>query len=121
MPLTTSQRLEQKAKIGWACFFKSENQQHKIHQQYLAKINNFQEKLKAIEESNQIPNHIILEITGLYDDMKKVVDCPICLEVIPNDKIKFTSCGHKYCEPCLKQLKSQPSPKCAMCRKKIWK
>ena len=121
MPLTPIQKLEKKAKMGRAAFFQSENKQHEIHQSYLYRINEFQQKLKDIEESNEIPNHIISEITSLYTDMKKVVDCPICLEVIPNDKIKFTGCGHKYCESCLLQLKAQNNPKCAICRKKIWK
>ena len=51
----------------------------------------------------------------LYKEMKKSVECPICMEII-GDKLKITNCGNKYCENCYDKLDI-----CAICRKQIYK
>lgn len=42
--------------------------------------------------------------------------CAICLETISNPSV--TSCGHVFCEPCIKELDSR-NINCAMCRAKF--
>jgi len=115
-------RLEKKSKIGWACFFKSENNNHRIHTEYCDKIFQLNNKLKDLTqlENQGIPIHIVSELKELYDLSKKEISCPICLDTIETNNIKFSSCGHKYCNNCLEQLKAQNNPKCAICRRKIY-
>ena len=60
------------------------------------------------------------EIKDIYKTIKKQIECPICLENIEIDDMKFSSCGHKYCETCLNKLKSEDPAKCAICRRKIY-
>ena len=113
-------RLERKAKMGWAAFFQSQNRNHDVHIAYMNKINNLQNKIQELSKLKDIPVHILNELVELYDIAKKEVECPICLEIIPTDKIKFSSCGHKYCEVCLNTLKSQNPSKCAICRRRLY-
>jgi len=47
-------------------------------------------------------------------ELKKSVECPICLDVIAVGTLKISGCGHKYCSECFPQL-----DKCAICRRKI--
>lgn len=113
-------RLEKKAKRGWAAFFQSENRHHDNMLGYCEKNQYLQKKLEELNKDTNIPDHISNEIKELYDLVKKEVSCPICLDVIPTKDIKFTSCGHKYCDECLKKLKTMPNRKCAICRRKIY-
>lgn len=115
-------KLEKKAKVGWASFFRCQNDNHEIHIKYMNKINALQDNINDFstkKNAPRIPVYILNELVELYDIAKKEVECPICLEIIPTDKIKFSSCGHKYCEVCLNTLKSQ-NPKCAICRRRIY-
>ena len=117
-------RLNKKAKIGWACFFQSSNENHNIHMEYMSKINSMRLALEGmgqkLSEQKSAPIHLQNELKELYEFSKKEVSCPICLEVIEINQIKFSTCSHKYCETCLNQLKAQPQPKCAICRRKIY-
>tara|TARA_R110000824_G_scaffold340739_4_gene527246 strand:- start:2192 stop:2554 length:363 start_codon:yes stop_codon:yes gene_type:complete len=117
---TNNTYLEKKAKRGWAAFFQASNKNHEVHMSYMLKLNFLQDKLEEVNEATEIPLHISNELKELYNVVKKEVSCPICLDLIPTDNIKFTSCGHKYCEECLTTLKSQNNPKCALCRRKIY-
>tara|TARA_Y100000389_G_C17052679_1_gene313521 strand:- start:56 stop:394 length:339 start_codon:yes stop_codon:yes gene_type:complete len=62
--------------------------------------------------------HILNELRELYKRFRVDVECPICLEVIDEENLKFSSCFHKYCANCLDKLK-QTTNKCAVCRKKF--
>ena len=60
----------------------------------------------------EFPFHLLDEMSDELKDnkqMKKYVECPICLEII-GDRLKITNCGHKYCETCYDKLDS-----CAIC------
>lgn len=114
-------RLQKKAKMGWAAFFQASNQNHRIHIEYMAKLNAMRLALESMEERvADAPTHLQNELKELYEFSKKEVSCPICLEVLEVNDIKFSTCSHKYCEGCLNQLKSQPQPKCAICRRRIY-
>ena len=113
-------RLERKAKRGWAAFFQSQNKDHEVHMRYVDKINILREKIADLSELKDIPVHILNELKELYEIAKKEISCPICLDVIEVNNIKFSNCGHKYCEGCLNTLKSQNPSKCAICRRRIY-
>lgn len=121
---TEINRLNKKAKMGWAAFFQSENKNHNIHLEYISKLNAMRLALEnmgqKLSEASSSPIHLQNELKELYEFSKKEVSCPICLEVLPTNEIKFSTCSHKYCESCLNQLKSQPQPKCAICRRRIY-
>jgi len=48
----------------------------------------------------------------------KKFECPICLEVVNQDTIKITHCGHIYCIDCLVQVK-ETMKKCSLCLKML--
>jgi hypothetical protein len=67
-----------------------------------------------------IPPFVLEELTDLLKELKKKIDCPICLDVINAGDIGISKCGHKYCKTCLERLKTT-TKKCAICRRKICK
>ena len=117
-------RLNKKAKIGWACFFQSQNRNHELHLSQMDRVENLSNKINklndTLENAPGIPSHIANELKELYEITKKEVSCPICLEILTTDEIKFSSCSHKYCESCLNSLKAQNPSKCAICRRRIF-
>lgn len=106
--------LIKKSKVGWAAFYKSETQAHQ-------KINGLYSQIKLLktningEDEGAIPDFMKNEIKELLKELKKEIECPICYEELKSDEIKFSSCGHKYCESCLSKINE-----CAICRKKIY-
>jgi len=100
-------------KYAWYMYFKSQEEEHI---RIIAKIQ-IVEKTINIEE---VPEMIKNELKEMYEIMKKQIECPICYDEIGAKDIGFSSCGHKYCNDCLKKLKEQRQPKCAICRKKIY-
>lgn len=77
-----------------------------------------------------IPEHIKTELKEMAKAIRKKWECPVCLDMIDpapgagehpgTDKtLEITNCGHYYCLQCLKNIKRQPEPKCAVCRRKI--
>ena len=114
------QQLITKSKQGWACFYKAEQRNHQLLNENLMKCKKIEEKMKEeIRQQfgeKQIPDFIKNEITEMIKELKKQIECPICYEELPADKIKFSSCGHKYCETCLSKIND-----CAICRKKIYR
>ena len=54
----------------------------------------------------------------LMIELKKKIECPICLDIIDPENLGISKCGHKYCKGCLdKQIET--TNKCAMCRKTL--
>lgn len=49
-------------------------------------------------------------------NLSGIVKCPICLELVPNNDIHSTHCGHLYCGPCIKNV-IKTRKKCPMCNK----
>ena len=104
--------LEKKSKVGWALFYQSSEDYHELFLEYHRRVKELEDKIK--DES--VPQFIIEEIKELYKDLNKSLECPICFETLETKDIKFSSCGHKYCNTCLKKLNE-----CAICRRKIYK
>jgi hypothetical protein len=112
-------RLEKKAKIGWACYFK-ERELHLENIQVLhEKIVKFKEeieKTRTTKENEVFPIFVQNEIRELYSLVNKELECPICLDTIKKEELVFSPCGHKFCDDCYKKIDN-----CAVCRKKIWR
>jgi len=113
-------QLERKAKVGWACFYRAEQTNHRLHMEYMADIKNLQGQLELLsgQQSQEIsiPPFIHEEIRNLLKKTSDEISCPICLEELEVEQIKFSSCGHKFCESCLSKI-----DECAVCRRKLYK
>ena len=59
-------------------------------------------------------------MNSLSNDLNENDDetCPICMDVIPEDNMGVTACGHIYCYDCL-QMVLQRSNKCPYCKQDI--
>ena len=75
------------------------------------------ERVVETKKINQIPQHIKDLLISNMKEQNKTYDCPICMDTIKPEDIKFTGCGHMYCQGCLTRLKEQG--KCAVCRESI--
>lgn len=125
MPTTTEQKLHNKIKsldkqksFAFAMYY---NECKKEHIDYIELYEKHKSMFEELEQLTEPPKHIINELKELYEKEKKIIDCPICLEIIPTEDISFSTCLHKYCKNCLETLQNQTEPKCAVCRKKLYK
>ena len=66
------------------------------------------------EVDGGIPEFVLNEFREMVATLKRSVECPVCFDEMEADDIKFSNCGHKYCESCLARLDT-----CAICRKPI--
>jgi hypothetical protein len=110
--------LVKKSKMGWASYFRElENSQNNavIIWQVVNKVNK-----EVNEEGNELTDYAQGQIQELLIQLKKQIECPICLEVINPKEVVMTNCGHKYCKQCLNTIKTGAKPECAVCRQKIW-
>ena len=111
--------LEKKSKVGWAKYYKSEQASHILMTHHMEKMKEMEEKMKEQNIYNNdiwnIPEFVKNEMKDMIKELKKEIECPICLTELKSDEIKFSSCGHKYCASCLAKI-----DECAICRKKIY-
>ena len=106
--------LIKKSKAGWASFYRAEADAHQRDTLYLEAIHDL--KLKLEETETEFPAFVANELRDLMISLKKQIECPICMDELDAKDIKFSSCGHKYCQTCLSKL-----DECAVCRKTIYK
>ena len=103
-------KLRKQKAYAWAKFYQSSQE---LHHHILYHHNTIQQ---VREEVRDLPNHLVVEIEKMVIELKKKLECPICLDIIDEGKLKITGCGHKYCEDCLSKI-----DKCAICRRNIRK
>jgi hypothetical protein len=124
MSKTLSEReyknLIKKSKQGWAVFYKTQTECHDLISGQMFRIRMLEKSIEEsdanqYERSQEVPRFITDEIKSLIGELKKEIECPICYEELKSDEIKFSSCGHKYCQDCLSKINE-----CAICRKKIY-
>ena len=72
----------------------------------------YRQNLRVLEHQDELPIHLVNEIEQMSNKLRIQIQCPVCLQVIENGKLKISICGHKFCDQCFTQL-----DKCAMCRK----
>jgi late competence protein required for DNA uptake (superfamily II DNA/RNA helicase) len=83
---------------------------------------------QRISDDVAIPTHIKEEMKAMATALHKKWECPICKDMIEQDQLEITNCGHYYCKECLAQhihhqatlAEEQHSKKwsCAVCRRK---
>lgn len=98
-------------RYAWAQYFELQRENHEEQLQQVVVMR------RVVEVQSELPEMIKREMIEMYEKLKTKVECPICLEVIPTNNLDWSKCGHRYCKQCLTTLKSQPQPKCALCRK----
>jgi hypothetical protein len=64
-----------------------------------------------------LPLHVQLQLKNYYELIKEQITCPICLEIIESNNVKFTNCGHMYCQRDFEKIKE--TTQCAVCRATI--
>ena len=101
-----------KAKAGWAKYYCEMEQNQGIQVVYY-------EQVKQLPV-NDMTEYAQSQIQELLIQLKKEIECPICLETINPKEIEMTACGHKYCKQCINTIKAGANPECAICRTKIW-
>lgn len=52
------------------------------------------------------------------DAIEKALRCPVCLDAMDDDAV-LTPCGHRFCEPCIKEALRVCKQECPTCRKPI--
>tara|TARA_R110000851_G_scaffold118914_3_gene246482 strand:- start:5269 stop:5658 length:390 start_codon:yes stop_codon:yes gene_type:complete len=103
-------------RAGFAMFYAEEERNFNM---MFSHENKMRTILKNAVGENSIPKHIENELKELYEETKKVIECPICLDIINREDLTLSSCGHKYHKECYKELLEKDG-KCAMCRRKIY-
>ena len=109
----SNESLRRQRGYAWAQYYREVERSHSADHDLYNKMRT------ATAWQSEIPPHILTEYKEMLATLRKTIDCPICLEVIPPAGIAFTPCGHKYCEACLATLKRQTAPKCALCRRRL--
>ena len=101
---TMERQLEQskrQTRYAWAKYYEAKEESHIT-------------SITRVEYIDTLPEFVKAELVDMYKELRKEIECPVCLEVIDIGVLKFTKCGHKYCEDCLSRLSD-----CAVCRKKL--
>jgi hypothetical protein len=115
MPVNWKNRYEtaeRARKFAWAKFFESEREQHEaIQGQY--------QRLSSVLAPEGIPIFVQNELKEMMEELRKKIDCPVCLNEIAPSDIAFSKCGHKFCADCLNRCKENEPPNCAVCRRKL--
>ena len=98
-----------RTRYAWACYYKVLENEHN------GNINQYNLNQNIIDNGvDDLPIHIVNEIEKLNDELKRKLECPICMDIIREGKLKITGCGHKFCEDCYDKINV-----CSICRKKI--
>jgi len=102
-------QLKRQRRFAWAKYYEEMRNSH------VSNINTY-ELNTQIEGVENLPTHLVDEIQEMNKELKRSIECPICMEIIIIGSLSITGCGHKYCTTCLSQL-----DKCAICKRKIKK
>mgnify|MGYP003123435471 FL=1 len=94
--------------FAWAKYYEELSTNHEQN------INHYNINSEILNGVDEMPSHIVIEIEKMTAELKKQIECPICLDVIQVGGLKISGCGHKYCGGCFTQI-----DKCAICRRKI--
>jgi len=111
--------VDKQRRVGFAMYYEEVDSRHN---ERLELMSHYEGMLNSREMGMELPIHIEVELKELYEKTKKLCECPICLDVMKvKDDMKFSSCGHLYHPDCYEKLLAMPDPKCALCRRKIYK
>ena len=75
---------------------------------------------ESIENGQTVESLAVLNKEVLQGFKKRIArdkhTCPICSDIITEEKVVTTSCGHLFCKPCLEQWMNVGDT-CPTCRK----
>ena len=117
---TVINRLKSTRRYAWAKYFKLLEEHHYLEMRVLGAMQQLddtgtcEDPIDVDSPVKMIPEHVTKEIEDMMGELKKNVECPVCMEVIPKGSLKITSCGHKFCKTCVDRLDT-----CALCRHKL--
>ena len=94
--------------FAWAKYYEEASNNHEQN------VNHYHSNSTILNGDDELPQHIVNEIEKMTAELKKEIECPICLDVIKIGELKISGCGHKYCDACFPKI-----DKCAICRRKI--
>jgi len=121
-------KAQKKAKFAWGQYFQLRNElfalETHIYDEMGSAFGDSSSEEDTSEDATQPSEHLMKFIKNLYDEAKKKVECPVCLEKIDTKDLHTTGCGHNFHTQCMEQLKNSTTNKtvdCPMCRKKIYK
>lgn len=79
----------------------------------------YRRSAETVRNDTTVPEHIKNEFLAMGDELKKKWECPVCIEMIPSDKLDITPCGHFFCKECLVEYKKRNATdcKCPICRR----
>jgi hypothetical protein len=106
-----------RVKFAWAKFYEQKNAELHADRQH-------RERYIKVSVEPCIPEHIKDEMKAMAVALKKKWECPVCMDMIDDDTLEITNCGHCYCKPCLEQwketCKKQGHDKwsCGLCNRK---
>ena len=137
--IKTILKLDFARRSGWAWAFSLQTQTEALYNQHHQRYTELQALQTDLEEQlkndgmpdapdccwNDLSKHLIDVIKQLYEQAKKIVECPICMEIIEPKKLHISSCGHLICIPCFKQLPIEQKgnchfKNCPICRAKVY-
>jgi len=105
-----------KVKFAWAKYYEQVNDAlHNAHEQY--------DTFNRVADDKSIPEHIKTEIKEMAKALKKKWECPVCMDMIADEQLEITNCGHYYCKDCLESWKQTCKDrgddkwKCGMCNR----
>ena len=104
-----NKKLTNSKKYAWGKYYGLLNENLENQTTRFIQMNNFIE---------YIPTHIKDEYIKMVEELKKEIECPVCLTIIDKDELKISNCGHKYCKNCYDELVNREN-KCCLCRKKL--
>ena len=102
-------RLIQKAKAGWKCFYQAREANHLLGLKYI----HLQKIINKCRENEHIDYSFLKsQFLELYDEVGKLVSCPVCYELLTKTNTHIPLCGHLVCFTCKSKME-----KCPICRK----
>jgi hypothetical protein len=106
-----------RVKFAWAKYYQSINEDlHEAHIHYTT--------FNRVADDRAIPEHIKTEMKEMAAALKKKWECPVCMDMIEDEQLEITNCGHYYCKPCLQSWKNAEKArgedkwKCGVCNRK---
>jgi len=105
-------KLKQKAKQGWKCYFIEREKIYDLQDSLLEST-----QLTIVLNNSEAPpveyEFLKKQYLELYQLVGKLIECPVCYCEMTKDNIELPLCGHSVCKSCKKQLQD-----CPICRRK---
>jgi hypothetical protein len=117
---TELDRLQKKAKMGWAKFYAERQERARLAFLLVDTVRTFIHRDERGEMKmpprEDIPPHFTREFIKMAIELNKEHNCPVCYECVNEETIKIPFCAHIICKDCYQQLRVK---KCPTCRKDI--